>query len=49
MTDPTKAKTLVLIDKYIEDLSAGSALDNSSVRVAVMHLRDVRNKVDNEV
>ena len=44
-----KDKVLSLLSKYIEDLSAGSGLNDPSVRVAVMHLRDVKNKVASEV
>jgi hypothetical protein len=44
-----KDEVLALLDKYIKDLSAGSSLDNPSVRVAVVHLRDVRTKVSNEI
>ena len=44
-----KDEVLALLDKYIEDLSAGSSLNHSAVRIAVAHLRDVRRKVNSEI
>ena len=44
-----KDEVLTLFDNYIQNLSAGSGLNDSSVRVAVIHLRQLRNKVDGEI
>lgn len=44
-----KDEVLSLFDDYIQGLSAGSGLDDSSVRVSVIHLRQLRNKVDSEI
>jgi len=44
-----KDEVLSMLDDYIQDLSAGSGLNDSSVRVAVIHLQQFRNRVDSKI